>query len=68
MSTATVEVIKGLSNEQLLLSYDQVVIERKRLQNALGGRMVSGDDARRIEDLTEKINAMRFQIFTRMEG
>jgi hypothetical protein len=62
----TTEWVNGLTPMQLLAEYDMFNIQRERLSNSLGGRYISGDDAKKVERLTKSINIMRYRILDLM--
>lgn len=63
---AAENTIMGMTESVLITSYDHFNSERERLANSLGGRHLSGDDMKKVEALTEKINLMRTEIASRM--
>ena len=54
------------NDNDLVANYDMFNVEREKISNSLGGKCLAGDDMKKIEDLTEKINIMRAEIVSRM--
>ena len=59
--------IDSLKDSQLVANYDLFNSEREKTSRNCGGRLLSGDDMKKVEALTEKINAIREEILSRMD-